>query len=81
MDWKTVQSTQRPHEKDTTSSKTVNYVRQNIHMVQVEDMDGQEKTVFEYEEMTVSKDAWPMYLSLEQAQADIDYLNMLTEDL
>jgi hypothetical protein len=50
-------------------------------MVQVEDMDGQERTVFEYEEMTVSKDAWPMYLSLEQAQADIDYLNMLTEDL
>ena len=81
MDWKTVQSTQRPHEKDTTSSKTVNYVRQNIHMVQVEDMDGQERTVFEYEKMTVSKDAWPMYLSLEQAQADIDYLNMLTEDL
>lgn len=81
MDWKTVQSTQRPQEKDTTSSKTVNYVRRNTHTIQVEDMDEQEVTVYEYEELVVSKDAWLMYLELEQAKADIDFLTMLTEDL
>ena len=84
MNWITAQSTQRPAEIDTTSSKAVNYVRRNIHMVEVPDMqNGQEttRTVYEYEEMTVSKEAWPMYLQLEQAQADIIYLNMLTEDL
>ena len=84
MNWKTVQSTQRPSDTDTTSSKTVNYARRNIHLVEVPDMqDGQETTrqVYEYEELTVSKDAWPMYLQLEQQAADIDYLSMLTEDL
>ena len=81
MNWKTVQSTARPLDQDTTSSKTVNYARRNIHMVQVEDMDGQERTVYEYEELTVAKESWEMYLQLEQAQADIDFLNMITEDL
>lgn len=81
MNWKSVQSMERPQEKDTTSSKTVNYVRRNIHTIQVEDMDEQEVTVYEYEELVVSKDAWLMYLELEQAKADIDFLTMLTEDL
>lgn len=81
MNWKTVQSTARPLDQDTTSSKIVNYVRRNIHMVQVEDMDGQERTVYEYDELTVNKGSWAMYLQLEQAQADIDFLNMITEDL
>lgn len=44
-------------------------------------MDEQEVTVYEYEELVVSKDAWLMYLELEQAKADIDFLTMLTEDL
>lgn len=81
MNWITAQSTERPQEKDTTSSKTVNYVRRNTHTIQVEDMDEQEVTVYEYEELVVSKDAWLMYLELEQAKADIDFLTMLTEDL
>ena len=81
MNWKSVQSMERPQEKDTTSSKAVNYVRRNTHTIQVEDMDEQEVTVYEYEELVVSKDAWLMYLELEQAKADIDFLTMLTEDL
>ena len=81
MNWKTVQSTARPLEIDTTSSRLVNYVRKNIHTVQIPDMDGSERTVFEYDELEVNKESWPLYLQLEQAQADIDYLNMLTEDL
>ena len=81
MNWKSVQSMERPQEKDTTSSKAVNYVRRNTDTIQVEDMDEQEVTVYEYEELVVSKDAWLMYLELEQAKADIDFLTMLTEDL
>ena len=81
MNWKSVQSMERPQEKDTTSSKAVNYVRRNTHTIQVEDMDEQEVTVYEYEELVVSKDAWLMYLELEQAKADIDFLTMLTGDL
>ena len=50
-------------------------------MVQIEDMDGQERTVYEYDELEVNKDSWPMYQELEQAKADIDFLNMITEDL
>ena len=59
----------------------MNYVRQNIHMVQIEDMDGQERTVYEYDELEVNKDSWAMYQELEQVKADIDFLNMITEDL
>lgn len=81
MTWKTAQSMERPQERDTTSSKAVNYVRRNIHTVQMEDLDGQTVTMYEYEELTVSKDSWLMYLELEQAKADIDFLTMLTEDL
>ena len=76
MNWKIVQSTERPHEIDTTSSKAVNYVRRNIHTIEI---DGAE--IYEYEELEVGKDVWLLYQELEQAKADIDYLNMITEDL
>ena len=76
MNWKIVQSTEKPQEIDTTSSKVVNYVRRNIHTI---DIDGTE--IYEYEELEVSKDVWLLYQELEQAKADIDYLNMITEDL
>lgn len=76
MNWKIVQSTERPHEIDTTSSKVVNYVRRNIHTIEI---DGEE--IYEYEELEVGKDVWLLYQELEQAKADIDYLNMITEDL
>lgn len=81
MDWKTVQSTIRPADVDTTSSKAVSYARRNIHTVQIPDMDGTDRTVYEYEELAVPKESWWMYAKLEQQAADIDYLNMLTEDL
>ena len=76
MNWKIVQSTEKPQEIDTTSSKTVNYVRKNVHTIEI---DGAE--IYEYEELEVSKDVWLLYQELEQAKADIDYLNMITEDL
>ena len=37
-------------------------------------------TVYNYDELKVEKSSWALYLDLEQARADIDYLNMITEE-
>ena len=80
MDWKPSQSTERPAATDTTSSKVYNYARRNITEGTSEGSDGELILVFNYEEMKVEKANWPLYLELEQAKADIDYLNMITEE-
>lgn len=36
--------------------------------------------MWNYEEAKVNKEDWGMYLALEQARADIDYLTMITEE-
>lgn len=70
------QSSVQPPEIDTTSSSVVNYIRKNIHTIENDDV-----TMYEYDEIAVPKDSWELYMKLEQALADIDYLTMLTEDL
>jgi hypothetical protein len=80
MNWIVAQSTERPTPQDTTSSKVYNYVRRNIHEVSITN-EKDEITMYEYEELKIKKDAWDIYKELEKAQADIDYLNMITEDL
>ncbi len=37
-------------------------------------------TVWNYQEAKIAKEDWGMYLALEQARADIDYLTMITEE-
>jgi len=69
-----------PQEEDLTSSKKFNYVRRNIEEVEREE-EGKTVTIYEYEEAKILKDDWGIYIDLTQAQADIDYLNMITEDL
>ena len=44
MIWKKAESAERPIELDTTSSKTVNYVRKNIVEVKREQPDGTSMT-------------------------------------
>lgn len=80
MEWKISQSAERPEEFDTTSSKIYNYARRNIEEVEIEDQSGGTMTVYNYEELKVAKESWPFYIGLEQAKADIDYLNMITEE-
>lgn len=80
MEWKTSQSAERPEELDTTSSKVYNYARRNIEEAEIEDQTGGTMTVYNYEELKVEKNNWPLYIALEQAKADIDYLNMITEE-
>lgn len=76
MEWYKSRSTERPSETDTTSSEKYNYVRKNI--VEVNEEEG---AYFEYDEAKVLKEDWGIYLELIQAKADIEYLNMVTEDM
>lgn len=81
MNWRKAESTVLPQEIDTTSSRKYNYVRRNIVEVEREQEDGTTLTMYEYEEIQVLKEDWGLYLDLVQAQADIEYLNMITEEL
>lgn len=80
MEWINSQSAERPAEFDDTSSKIYNYARRNIEEATVEEPGGGTMTIFNYEELKVEKENWPLYIALEQAKADIDYLNMITEE-
>lgn len=80
MEWYNTESMIEPAETDLESSQIYNYVRRNIHAETVEE-EGQTVTKYVYEECRIPKESWGMYLQLVQAQADIDYLNMITEDL
>lgn len=81
MIWTRAESTVRPEDQDLDSSKKYNFVRRNIEEEVREQEDGESLTVFTFEEAKILKEDWGVYLDLVQAQADIDYLNMITEDL
>ena len=80
MEWYEVESAIRPEEYDMESSSIYNYVRQNIREVR-EEIEGEIVTKYDYEECKVPKESWGMYEELMQTKADVDYLNMITEDL
>ena len=80
MEWYDVKSTVRPEDEDTTSSKKYNFVRQNI-IETTEEREGETITVYLYQECKIPKESYGIYEALTQAQADIDYLTMITEDL
>jgi len=61
MIWKKAESAERPVELDTTSSKTVNYVRKNITEVEREQPDGSKMTMYEYDELAVLKADWELF--------------------
>lgn len=80
MNWYNAESLIRPEEEDITSSSVYNYLRRNIREV-TEEEDGVTVTKYVYEECRILKESWGMYEQMLQQQADIDFLNMLTEDL
>lgn len=80
MNWYKSESGTMPLEVDITSSAVYNYVRKNIEEVERE-TEGETTTVYVYDEAKILKEDWGLYLDLTQAQADIDYLNMITEGL
>ena len=73
-------SSVKPELIDTTSSKKVVYIRQNIIEKQMDDT-----TFYEYEEAKLTKQEYQEYLKeleiidIQQQRADIDYIMLMTE--
>ena len=80
------QSSVKPDLVDTTSSKVVVYLRQNIvENIKTDEMSGKETVFYEYEEAKLTKAEYQEYLKeldiidIEKQRADIDFLALLIE--
>ena len=79
------QSSVKPDLVDTTSSKVVVYLRQNIvENKKTDEMSGEETVFYEYEEAKLTKVEYQEYLKeleiidIQQQRADIDYIMLMT---
>ena len=79
------QSSVKPDLVDTTSSKVVVYLRQNIvENIKTDEMAGEETVFYEYEEAKLTKQEYQEYLKeleiidIQQQRADIDYIMLMT---
>ena len=79
------QSSVKPDLIDTTSSKVVVYLRQNIvEKIKTDEMSGEETVFYEYEEAKLTKEEYQEYLKeleiidIQQQRADIDYIMLMT---
>ena len=69
------QSSVKPDLVDTTSSKVVVYLRQNIvENIKTDEISGEESVFYEYEEYKKQLDI----IDIEKQRADIDFLALLT---
>ena len=78
------QSSVKPDLVDTTSSKVVVYLRQNIvENKKTDEMSGKETVFYEYEEAKLTKAEYQEYLKeleiidIQQQRADIDYIMLM----
>ena len=79
------QSSVKPDLVDTTSSKVVVYIRQNIvENIKTDDMSGEETVFYEYEEAKLTKKEYQEYLKeleiidIQKQRADIDYIALMS---
>ena len=79
------QSSVKPDLVDTTSSKVVVYLRQNIvENIKTDEMSGEETVFYEYEEAKLTKTEYQEYLKeleiidIQKQRADIDYIMLMT---
>ena len=79
------QSSVKPDLVDTTSSKAVVYLRQNIvENIKTDEMSGEETVFYEYEEAKLTKEEYQEYLKeleiidIQKQRADIDYIMLMT---
>ena len=79
------QSSDKPHIVDTTSSKVVVYLRQNIvENKNTDEMSGEETVFYEYEEAKLTKAEYQEYLKeleiidIQKQRADIDYIALMS---
>lgn len=85
MVWKKSESSIRPDEVNTTSSKTSVLLRRNIkETVRMDEVSGEGIPWYEYEELVLGKDEYKEYLkgldliNVQQLQADLDYIAIMT---
>ena len=79
------QSSVKPDLVDTTSSKTVVYLRQDIvENIKTDEMSGEKTVFYEYEEAKLTKQEYREYLKeleiidIQKQRADIDYIMLMT---
>ena len=79
------QSSVKPDLIDTTSSKVVVYLRQNIvENKKTDEISGEETVFYEYEEAKLTTAEYQEYLKeleiidIQQQRADIDYIMLMT---
>ena len=79
------QSSVKPDLVDTTSSKVVVYIRQNIvENIKTDEMSGEETVFYEYEEAKLTKEEYQEYLKqleiidIQKQRADIDYIALMS---
>ena len=79
------QSSVKPDLVDTTSSKVVVYLRQNIvENIKTDEMSGEETVFYEYEEAKLTKEEYREYLKeleiidIQKQRADIDYIALMS---
>ena len=78
-------SSVKPDLVDTTSSKVVVYLRQNIvENKKTDEMSGKETVFYEYEEAKLTKAEYKEYLKeleiidIQKQRADIDYIALMS---
>ena len=79
------QSSVKPDLVDTTSSKVVVYLRQNIvENIKTDEMSGEKIVFYEYEEAKLTKAEYKEYLKeleiidIQKQRADIDYIALMS---
>ena len=79
------QSSVKPDLIDTTSSKVVVYLRQNIvEKIKTDEMSGEETVFYEYDEAKLTKAEYQEYLKeleiidIQKQRADIDYIALMS---
>ena len=79
------QSSVRPDLVDTTSSKVVVYLRQNIvENIKTDKISGEETVFYEYDEAKLTKAEYQEYLKeleivdIQKQRADIDYIALMS---
>ena len=79
------QSSVKPDLVDTTSSKVVVYLRQNIiENIKTDEMSGEETVFYEYDEAKLTKAEYQEYLKeleivdIQKQRAEIDYIALMS---
>ena len=79
------QSSVKPDLVDTTSSKVVVYLRQNIvENIKTDEISGEETVFYEYDEAKLTKEEYQEYLKeleiidIQKQRADIDYIALMS---